>query len=287
MIRSIALPFGSPHPDLGGRDVFHSRMPFEISPFLVMSDFRMTGPVFPPHPHAGFSVATYILPESPVGFWNQDTLGNVNPITPGSVHWTVAGAGVMHEETVARSGQAALGLQIWIDHPADRREMPPAALHLTADRMPVVAAPGLSRRQVFGGMAPLALPVQAALADVTAAPGATWTEDVLPGHAAWAYLHGGAVDIGGEVLPAGHAVALPSGTRIVAGPAGARVMLFSGLPTGARPLHRGPFVGSDKAMLDRFSARFETGGMGRLTPFDQAALDRQHDAGVAARQNVS
>lgn len=49
-------------------------------------------------------------------FWSQGTLGNRNLIPPGALHLTVAGTGVMPEETITRSGRSALWLQIWIDH---------------------------------------------------------------------------------------------------------------------------------------------------------------------------
>ncbi len=94
---------------LSSREVHQALSEQELDPFLVVSLFEMTGSVFPPHPHAGFSVATYILPESPVGFINQDSLGTRNEIRPGGLHATVAGSGVLHEEQPVRAGVAALG----------------------------------------------------------------------------------------------------------------------------------------------------------------------------------
>ena len=103
------VPSGLTHPHLVTHDLTHATLGAALSPFLVISYFDMTGPVFSPYPNAGFSVATYILPDSPTGFWNQDRLGDNNAIAPGSLHWSVAGAGLMHEETVMRTGRLARG----------------------------------------------------------------------------------------------------------------------------------------------------------------------------------
>jgi redox-sensitive bicupin YhaK (pirin superfamily) len=144
----FTMPRGIDRPELVTRDLIANNLGGWIDPFLVVSLFEMRSPLFPPHPHAGFSVATYIFPESQIGFWNQDTLGNRNLIPPGAFHLTVAGAGVMHEETVARSGRLALGLQIWIDHAAADREVTcciaSARCGRSNDRIGRSAAPGLA-----------------------------------------------------------------------------------------------------------------------------------------------
>lgn len=133
-----------------------------IEPFIFVSLYDMTGPTFPPHPHAGFSVATYILPESPIGFINQDSLGNRNRIAPGALHVTVAGSGVIHEEQPEKPGAAARGFQIWIDHRAADREIAPHALHVRNDAMPSVRDAGMTGRvvlgEVLGNTAPVAAP---------------------------------------------------------------------------------------------------------------------------------
>lgn len=111
--------------DLTTRDMTFEQFAAHIDPFLVISYFRMTGPVFPPHPHAGFSVATDIFPESRIGFWNRGSLGTENLIPPGALYRTVTGRGVLHEETMAHLGLAAAGFHIRINHAgADRHAAP-------------------------------------------------------------------------------------------------------------------------------------------------------------------
>ncbi len=63
--RSVVSVREAPHSRLGAmltsREVHQALSEDELDPFLVVSLFEMRGPVFPPHPHAGFSVATYNL----------------------------------------------------------------------------------------------------------------------------------------------------------------------------------------------------------------------------------
>lgn len=64
-----------------------------IGPCLVLSDFQMPQPFFPPHPHAGFSVMTYMFPDSAGAFIYRDSLGDHSRIEPGALHWSQAAAG--------------------------------------------------------------------------------------------------------------------------------------------------------------------------------------------------
>lgn len=279
------MPVGIDRPELTTRDLMATTLGDRIDPFLVVSLFDMRGPLFPPHPHAGFSVATFIFPESDIGFWNQDTLGNRNLIPPGALHLTVAGAGVMHEETVTRSGRSALGLQIWIDHADADREVPPAALHLAAGDVPTVAHDGVTRRVLLGASAGLASPVRAPfsarLIDVDLAEGAVLEEPVAPGETAFAVIRQGRVDT--DAGSAGPATAVFAGGRPLRMTAmtAARLTIFAGPPLRHTHVPAGPFVASSDAQARAFRTRYATGGMGRLTAFDQSALDREFDRGKA------
>src|SRR5712691_5523015 len=46
-----------------------------IDPVLNVDWFEMSGPTFPPHPHAGSSAVTYLFADSPNGFINRDSMG--------------------------------------------------------------------------------------------------------------------------------------------------------------------------------------------------------------------
>jgi hypothetical protein len=97
-----------------------------LDPFLSVDHFRMSQPTFPPHPHAGFSAVTYMFEDSPGGFINRDSLGDVSRIGPGALHWTQAARGMMHEEIPERRGVEGHGLQMFVNLRADHKQPPPA-----------------------------------------------------------------------------------------------------------------------------------------------------------------
>jgi len=259
---------------LSSREVHQALSEQELDPFLVVSLFEMSGPVFPPHPHAGFSVATYILPESPVGFINQDSLGTRNVIQPGGLHATVAGAGVLHEEQPVASGQPVLGYQIWIDHENAHRQVPPRPETLEADHVPMSRDAGVTKRVLIGDSgalrSPITLPTAVRLIDVELAPGAIWTEPVSAAERGFLVAVSGAFTVGGQAVHAGQVATLAaSGTelRVEAGSAGARVTLFAGTPLNQPRVFGGPVVGATKAEVQLMLQAANAGRFGRLRPF--------------------
>lgn len=281
----VTLPQGFNRPELTTHDLTFDTFGPAIDPFLIISLFDMRGPVFPPHPHAGFSVATYIFPESEIGFWNQDTLGNRNAIAPGALHVTVAGAGVMHEETVSRSGRSATGLQIWIDHAHADRTVPPRAVHLAASAVPVVEAPGVVARVLMGTYAgvtaPVDAPVTATLVDIELSAGARIDVPVLPGDTAFAVIRSGVLVTDWGTAGPATAVFAAHGALTLTARETTRLTVFAGAPLKHSPVPAGPFVAASAAQAQAFRARFSAGDMGRLVPFDQAELDATFDAGMA------
>lgn len=255
--------------DLGGDAVAA-----QIDPFIMISLYDMAAPTFPPHPHAGFSVATYILPESRIGFFNQDTLGNRNRIAPGALHVTVAGSGVQHEEQPERLGSLARGYQIWIDHNDEQRELAPHALHLAAHDVPLVQRDGAIIRVVLGASSgassPLLPPTPVRLIDVELEEGAYFEQELTKGEAAFLFVLDGVIDVANERVGGGQvAITHPDGERLRVGAmaGGARFTLFAGAPLNSRRVQSGPFVASSQAQLQRFASGFRAGAFGTLMPF--------------------
>lgn len=258
---------------LSTRDASIGALGADLDPFLMVSLYAMRGATFPPHPHAGFMVATYILPESEIGFVNQDSLGTKNAIAPGALHVTVAGRGVLHEEQPEVEGTLAQGYQIWIDLPDALRDTEPQALHLAAGGVPVLASPGAVVRVVLGeagGLrSPLALPTAVTLLDVTLRPHAHWSLSLPPADHAFAFMLGGALDAGGRRASAGQLVRTQPGSGalvLAAGPEGARFSLFAGTPLHQPRLMQGPFVARDPQQLTRFVREHAAGRFGSLQP---------------------
>jgi redox-sensitive bicupin YhaK (pirin superfamily) len=169
-----------------------------FDPFLQIDAFALAEPVFKPHPHAGFSAVTYILPESPIGFINRDSLGGRVLIPPGALHWTTAGSGLHHEEVPEQRGVAALGLQMFIDLPGALRGVEPGWLHLDPGDVPHTNDNGADVRVVLGASYAVASPLSPPtpgvfLIDVKLDAGATFVHNIDPAANAFLYMLDGSI----------------------------------------------------------------------------------------------
>ncbi|MCY1669417.1 pirin family protein [Novosphingobium sp. SL115] len=124
-----------------------------IDPVLNIDWFEMSGPTFPPHPHAGFSAVTYLFADSPNGFINRDSLGVVQDILPGGLHWSRASRGLKHEETPIPDAGAVHGLQIFINLPAANQDDPAAAFPVPAGLVQRRSGAGWESRIAVDGTA--------------------------------------------------------------------------------------------------------------------------------------
>lgn len=250
-----------------------------IDPFISLDYFEMSRPTFPPHPHAGFSVATYILPDSEDGFVNRDSLGNTLPITPGSLHWTTAARGLMHEERPLRVGTTVRGFQMFIDLAAADRLSAPGLLHLDAEDVPTMTRDGVIVRVLLGTShgvrSPLTPPTATLLLDVTLSAGARVEHSVSAGDTANLLVLSGAIMIEGSAssvpISSGQVVAFGNeGDEIVyrSETADARVIVFGGQPLKQDRVAQGPFVMSHAHQLRQAADDFRAGRMGRLLPID-------------------
>lgn len=148
ILRRTQLNFTADFPGLYGVNIMAKDYPIE--PFLVFTEFRMNGPVFGPHPHAGISVMTYILPDSKGSFINRDSNGDFSFIEPGGIHITQAGSGIHHDEFPKTKGIEAHGFQIWINHSEKDRMIEPKAMHANADQIVEILKPNQRVRIIHG-----------------------------------------------------------------------------------------------------------------------------------------
>lgn len=187
-----------------------------MDPLLMVDHFRMTKPTFGPHRHAGFSAVTYVLEDSRSPHLNADSLGNDLPIHPGALHWMVAGRGVTHDEWPGGDNPEVHGLQIFVDLPANKRNIDPYAVHLEPEDVPEFQAEGVRIRVVAGELdtirSPVQLPQPFAIFDVFLDAGVATALPVRAGWGAWLYVLDGGLQIeaGGEavVLNKGFSVAV-------------------------------------------------------------------------------
>ncbi len=248
-----------------------------MDPFLMVDHFRMSQPTFGAHPHAGFSAVTYLFDNAQTGFLNRDSLGDHSTIRPGDLHWTTAGAGVVHDEVPAVPGQVAHGLQIFVNLAAADKDMLPGSIHIERERMPVIAQPGGAEVKVAFGryddddqlLAPVvALPTEASLFDIRLIGGQRFSCPLGQGHTAFLLVVDGAIETAGQRVASGQAVAFerPDALALIDVSASkpAQFALFMGRPLNEAVFRRGPFAMTSEADLDKAAARFEAGQMGGL-----------------------
>jgi redox-sensitive bicupin YhaK (pirin superfamily) len=251
-----------------------------LDPFIGVDSYTMPYSVFGPHPHAGMSAVSLMLPEADGGFINRDSLGDHSDIRPGDLHWTQAGRGMMHEEIPSEPGKAARGMQIFVNLARQNKQAEPIAFKVKHEDMPRVAFAGASVRVVTGALGDVRSPIAddtrwlttVNLFDVTIEAGASIALPVAAGDTAFFVIRSGAV-----ALPSGDGVsqsAIVFDREVTAGIASfsatndapVRGVFFSGAPIGEPVVQGGPFTGNNAEDITHYKRAFAQGLMGRLAP---------------------
>ncbi|WP_422403948.1 pirin family protein [Pseudomonas sp. GZD-209] len=246
-----------------------------IDPFLGVDHAWISGPTFPPHPHAGFSAVSYLFLDSETGIDNRDSLGNRNLIQPGGLHWTAAGGGVVHEEVPAEPGKTVHMLQIFINLPKDKQADAPFVFSVEAHDVPTIYLAGAKIRVPLGnfeGLAsPLLLPTDVRLLDIALEAESEVKIPVPQGHVAFVMPIDGEIYIDGEAfnLTAPKApVNLPQGAdRVVtlqARNGNAKAVMFSGTPLNQPVFWQGPMALASMGALAKAVDSYRRGEFGTL-----------------------
>jgi redox-sensitive bicupin YhaK (pirin superfamily) len=246
---------------------------FSLDPFLNLDDFRMSEPTFPPHPHAGFSAVTYMFEDSSGAFVNRDSLGDRSRIGPGSLHWTQAARGMMHEEIPEVRGVVSHGLQMFVNLSAAHEQAAPRAFHLDAHEVPEVHLDGARVRVLAGAIASVASPLTELLTpilllDVHLTSAARVALPVAE-PTCFALVLAGSGTAAGTPIAAHHAVGFArDGDEVTfeAGADGLHLLLAAGTPIGEPVVFGGPFALTTRERLEEAKIRYQRGEMGRLDP---------------------
>lgn len=131
-----------------------------VSPFLLMD---YAGPVafgksqrprgVGSHPHKGFETVTIVYQGE---IEHRDSAGHGGVIGPGEVQWMTAGAGIVHEEfhsaEFAKTGGVMEMVQLWVNLPQAKKNVPADYQSLTAAQMPLQPlGDGSSQYRVIAG----------------------------------------------------------------------------------------------------------------------------------------
>jgi redox-sensitive bicupin YhaK (pirin superfamily) len=242
-----------------------------ISPFVDLTEFVMSQPVFRPHPHAGFSAVTYMFEDSQGSFMNRWSKGGSELIGPGTLHWTQAGIGMMHEEIPTEPGIDCHGLQMFVKLAAADELTPPEAFHLDAKQVvEITSQPGARIRllagNAFGQQAGIAIRNNLVLLDVHLEAGTRIELQSPSAENAFLFIQNGTIVTGDTKLDThGAAVFAHDGDHITVTATTKTSFLFgTGLPINEPSYAQGPFIMSTRERLSEARNAFQRGDMGHL-----------------------
>jgi quercetin 2,3-dioxygenase len=286
-LRIRQLLQGQPASDGAGVKIVRivGRAPHDLDPFLLFDEIRsdrqdefVAG--FPSHPHRGIETLTVMLEG---GFEHQDHMGHRAAIRAGGAQWMSTGRGVIHSEMPLPGEGRIHGFQLWINLPAADKLREPDYAQAEASQLPEIALETGRLRVIAGRYGEAVSPIDrpacdAAVLDLRLAAGGTFRWTPPAGHRALVRPFQGSARVG---VPEGAATRLDSGQlavlegegelEIIAGEAGAGMLLLSGRPLGEPIVQHGPFVmntvdeirqairdyqsGALVAPIDRYSSR--------------------------------
>jgi redox-sensitive bicupin YhaK (pirin superfamily) len=246
-----------------------------VDPFLGVDHAWISGPTFPPHPHAGFSAVSYLFLDSETGIDNRDSLGNRNVIEPGGLHWTAAGRGIVHEEVPVETGKTVHMLQIFINLARAQQSAAPFALSLPPQDVPAAHLPGIKIRVPLGGYAalrsPLLPPTEVALLDISFDDKAEMTVPIEVGDDFFVMPIHGAITVDGQrfsgdelQLPAFPATTAKRSVTLQAKHGSAKVALFAGHPLRQPVFWQGSMAMASEQALAAATLAYRRGEFGAL-----------------------
>src|SRR5688572_13964941 len=230
-----------------------------VDPWLLLDEFKMDsfggdGESFPPHPHRGFEIVTYMIRGSGN---HTDSEGNAGEVRAGGLERITAGRGIWHGEG-GGSGPAGPvhGLQLWINLPRAEKQVPPGYEAVQAEQIPEKTIGDARVRVLVGEGSPTKLHTPAIYLDATLPAGGATELAVPAGFQGFAYVLDGAGRFGANLLQAaatqvvvlGKADNQASGDTtdttfpVSAGTEGVRFVLAAARPIGETPYFNGPFV---------------------------------------------
>jgi quercetin 2,3-dioxygenase len=264
------LKFTKDFPGLEGVNMMAKNYPIE--PFLVFTEYRMDKPVFGPHPHAGVSVMTYMLPDSKGGFINRDSEGDFSFIEPGGMHIMQAGSGMHHDEFPKVEGVETHGFQIWINHADKDRWVKPKSIHAKPNEIPEVKTDDYLVRIVHGDYAGKStsykMVTHVSLLHIFLQPNKSIT--LAAKEMAFAYGLKGKGTSENETINAQTLINYSltgESVNIKANEEGLEFMFATGTPHNEPITYGGPFVMTTPEQMAEAKRKYAMGEMGKLAPY--------------------
>lgn len=165
-----------------------------VDPFLLLDEFRMDsfggeGASFPPHPHRGFEIITYMIEGTGS---HRDSEGNAGQVRGGGLQRITAGRGIWHGEGGGEGSAGPVhGMQLWINLAQAEKRIAPGYQAVQPEEIPETTIGDAKVRVLVGEGSPATLQTPALYLDVTLHPGGATDIDVPTGYQGFAYLLGG------------------------------------------------------------------------------------------------
>jgi redox-sensitive bicupin YhaK (pirin superfamily) len=245
-----------------------------LDPFLMLDAFGSDKPGdyiagFPEHPHRGFETISYMITGR---MRHKDSAGHEGLITNGGVQWMTAGSGVVHSEMPEQNDGLMEGFQLWLNLPARDKMSRPWYRDIASEEIPRFTTDAGATVQVIAGSSH---GIQGAVTrdgteplylDIELAAGASFEQQLPPGHNAFLYAFRGEVTVEGKAVPSARMAILTNpaeaeGVRIKAAEA-SRVLLIAGRPLGEPIAQYGPFVMNTQQELQQAVEDFRAGRFG-------------------------
>lgn len=234
----------------------------DFDPFLMLDAFDSVHPEdytkgFPWHPHRGIETITYLIHGD---IEHGDSLGNSGSILDGDCQWMTSGSGIIHQE-MPKESPRMLGVQLWLNMPAEFKMAPPKYHGITKDTIPVIQDGNAVVHVIAGKFkgvdgASKGDYVQPFFYDVELQGGAEWSFDTDPQDTLFLYIvQGGGrfeKDSDREIAEK-NAVLLDSGDNfwVKASDRGIRFLFLGGKPLKEPIAWGGPIVMNTQEELEQ------------------------------------
>jgi redox-sensitive bicupin YhaK (pirin superfamily) len=259
------------------KNVLPTRNLKQVDPFLLihhMQPFELKAGAetrLPPHPHAGFEVVTYLLDGE---FFHRDSKGHNQIAKAGDVNWMTSGAGILHSEgpteKLLKEGGTVQLLQLWINLPADMKQLASTFRHYASETLPVIEREKVWLKVVIGNyedkISPISTHTPIFLYHIKIKKGELITIPVKDNYTAAVYIMQGKVKVLNKEPVAGELVDFNTdGDQVVfTAIEDAEVLLLGGEPIKEKVVSYGPFVMNSFEEIQEAIAAYENGKMGVL-----------------------
>lgn len=243
--------------------LIHHMQPYNVKPG---EELRI-----PPHPHAGFEVVTYLLEGE---FFHRDSKGHDQVARGGDINWMTSGAGIVHSEGptaefLQRGGNVEL-LQVWINLPSQKKNLPASFAHYSGNTLPVVEKGNTRIKVLIGSYDDQSSPVKTQTDmfwyHVNAKAGELVTIAMNNEFSSGLYMLSGEIKLLNQTVKAGQLADMEiNGDQLIFSTTeDSSLIVFGGRPIREKVVSYGPFVMNSFEEVQQAIRDYEQGRMGYL-----------------------